>query len=81
MIIKCPECGKEISSEAATCPYCGVQNKQVVEKKSNETKAFIIGLIGLAGFVLFAITRNYFTLGIGIGGIISSIIIAKQKSK
>ena len=23
-IIKCPECGNDISDKAATCPHCGV---------------------------------------------------------
>lgn len=27
-LIKCPECGKEISGQAATCPHCGVALKQ-----------------------------------------------------
>ena len=81
MIIKCPECGKEISSEAPTCPNCGAQNKQVVEKNSNKTKSLVFGLVGLVGFVLFSIFRNYFALGAGIGGIIGSIILSCKKSK
>lgn len=23
-IIKCPECGKEVSDKARVCPYCGI---------------------------------------------------------
>ena len=81
MIIKCPECGKEISSEAPTCPNCGAQNKQIVEKNTNKTKSFIFGLLGLAGFTLFAIFENFFALGIGIGGMIGSFILSKTKGK
>ena len=51
MLIKCPECGKEISSKAGSCPHCGCPIKeektQVIEaevvsekemKKPGETK-------------------------------------------
>jgi len=31
-LIKCIECGKEISNEAISCPYCGY-NKREVEAK------------------------------------------------
>lgn len=27
-LINCPECGKEISDQATTCPHCGVTLKQ-----------------------------------------------------
>lgn len=27
-LINCPECGKEISEQAATCPHCGITLKQ-----------------------------------------------------
>jgi len=27
-IIKCPECGKEISDKAEKCPHCGVKIKK-----------------------------------------------------
>ena len=81
MIIKCPECGKEISSEAPICPNCGAQNKQIVEKNSNKTKSLIFSLLGIAGFALFAIFKHPFTLGLGIGGIVASIIASCKKTK
>lgn len=35
MLIKCPECGREISSEALSCPHCGFPiNKNIAERKS-----------------------------------------------
>lgn len=48
-MIKCHECGKEISSSAKTCPNCGVKPKKSV------------GIVGIAfalfaGFILFKCT-------------------------
>ena len=32
MLIKCPECGKDVSSEAHFCPFCGYPVKQYVDQ-------------------------------------------------
>lgn len=42
-LIKCPECGKEISDTIKKCPNCGYKVKKQVNKK----KMFIIGIISL----------------------------------
>ena len=36
MIIKCPECGKDVSSEAHACPFCGYPIKNN-DLKTNES--------------------------------------------
>ena len=36
MLVKCPECQKEVSSEASSCPHCGYPLK---EEKKDELKA------------------------------------------
>lgn len=28
-LIKCPECGKEFSDTATTCPHCAIRQKQL----------------------------------------------------
>ncbi len=33
MIIKCPECGKDVSSEANACPFCGYPINKNRKKK------------------------------------------------
>lgn len=43
-LVKCKECGKEISSSAKTCPSCGAKNKK---------KSVGIGGVLLFGLVLF----------------------------
>lgn len=37
MIIKCPECGKDVSSEAKACPFCGypINKNRKKEVKDN----------------------------------------------
>ncbi len=42
-LIKCPECGKEISDTIKKCPNCGYKNK----KKLNKKKIVIICIISL----------------------------------
>ena len=36
-LIKCPECGKEISDKAKACPECGYELKQNVEATKQES--------------------------------------------
>lgn len=52
-IIKCKECGKELSSKAEICPNCGVR----IKKKSLISKAFkffeIIGVLIVIGIIIF----------------------------
>lgn len=51
-LINCKECGKEISSEAATCPHCGVKNTPQINLKAKaKTSEIIVGVI----VVLFGI--------------------------
>ena len=40
-LIKCPECGKEISDKAKKCPNCGYSNK----KSGNVYKVGIITIV------------------------------------
>ena len=53
-LIKCPECNKDISSEALTCPYCGYPIKLKVkeEKKESFTVAFRSGPGSILGAVI-----------------------------
>lgn len=38
-LIPCPECGKEISTSATTCPHCGLPNPSQVKKPGAEGAA------------------------------------------
>lgn len=50
-LINCKECNKEISSEAQTCPHCGVKNAPQINLKAKaKTSEIIVGaIIVLAG--------------------------------
>lgn len=55
-MIKCPECGKPISSDAWECPQCGNPiKKRVSDKKKKRTKITIILLIVLILGIAFGI--------------------------
>ena len=46
MLIKCPECGKEVSSEANACPFCGYPiKKSIIANKEKYTEDDIRELI------------------------------------
>lgn len=50
-LIKCPECGKEISDKASVCPNCGcpLKEKEVDSKfKANNKVKVFLGLIAMA---------------------------------
>lgn len=52
-LIKCPECGKEISSLAKTCPNCGyVLPKKEKRQKSKKQKNIIITLIVVCSVIV-----------------------------
>lgn len=39
MLVDCPECKKEISSEAKQCPYCGLPNAGARSRQVAELRA------------------------------------------
>lgn len=53
-LIKCEECGKEISDKASNCPNCGAKNKNNNEIASEGLK-IICFLIPIMGIIIFAI--------------------------
>lgn len=38
-LIQCPECKKEVSSTAPTCPHCGYQLKKPIQTYSSQNKS------------------------------------------
>ena len=85
-LIKCPECGKEISTAAASCPHCGYplakekdngQAKDYPAPKPNDwvkewSKKAIIGKVVLG--VLTALSAIPLALGLAFNNLVSFII-------
>ena len=66
-LIKCSECGKEISDQAKACPHCGFPlPKPKKEKANSDTK----GLYGSPAPLIFFLV-------LGIGGIIGGVYASK----
>ena len=84
-IIKCPECGQDISTEAKSCPCCGAENKEMT-KKAEETKNELIytwvmfGVAAILGIV-WIITKNTTAGCISLGFLIGLIIRRTMKKK
>lgn len=45
-LVKCKECGKEISSTAKQCPQCGYKEKKSIQKKTIVTAFLCVLIIG-----------------------------------
>lgn len=46
-LIKCKECGKEISNQAKLCPNCGAPTEKFNQKKKTNNKIIIGGILGI----------------------------------
>lgn len=46
-LIKCPECGKEVSDKAKTCPNCGCPIDRFLDKRDFQTYTLIAYLLFL----------------------------------
>lgn len=65
-IIKCPECGQQMSDNAKICPHCGYQYKKEKQKvrrkqiyKSKPFIAFVVILLGIAITVSVIVFQDY----------------------
>lgn len=56
-LIKCPECGKEISSQVSTCPSCGYRLKKSKVPVIIAGLTLIVG-VALAGWLICANNQN-----------------------
>lgn len=50
-LIKCPECGKEVSKDAKTCPQCGHPIKKEKPKKKHGCLITIISVVVFFGII------------------------------
>ena len=90
-LIKCPECGNEISDKAYSCPKCGCPIKQknvIVVKKDYKGKAKAFTIAGIIVFIISGIVaastydeRLSLAAAYASGRIIYWIIAAVNKNK
>jgi tetratricopeptide (TPR) repeat protein len=52
----CKECNKEVSTDAKTCPYCGINNPGVID--NNNRRVGVVVLLVLVFLGLYVITRH-----------------------
>lgn len=79
-LIKCPECGKEISDKASSCPNCGcpiaeMSTSGIVKIKLPRTEQMADGWVGLFSSKEASITANGRTLWSGKHGQTASFTI------
>ena len=74
----CPECGKEVSSEAKICPHCGIElSSKIGDHRWFEKKGLVIFLLFILFPVgLFGLVKNNNPMGIikGVLGVIIFVI-------
>ncbi len=71
-LVKCPECGKEISDQAKSCPNCGFVFEHEVLSKTRETELSEKKVNAAAGIALIVIgilvtILGGFTMGLIVG--------------
>lgn len=76
-LIKCEECGKEISDKAVSCPNCGARNKNNNETASKGLKiiCFLIPIIGIIIFAINISTKPKYAKGCLIASITPTLIL------
>ena len=58
-LIKCKECGKEISDQSKTCPNCGAKTETSIHKKHNVIILLVVVIIiGIIGTSIYFIKSN-----------------------
>jgi len=82
-LIKCSECGKEVSDKATACPFCGnpihieaIQNISLTKKKWKIYRIVAVALVLVSGLAFLQNTPGLGILLIGLGflvGIYASI--------
>ena len=76
-LINCPECGKEVSNSAESCPHCGFPITKQDNKRIKRIKIWeLVFLISLIACLVFLCLKIFF-LGIvfGISAVLSIIVV------
>ena len=52
-LTNCKECKKEVSTEAKTCPYCGIDNPGVIDNKNRRVGVVVLALLDFLVYIHF----------------------------
>ena len=64
-LVKCPECGKEISSEADVCIHCGFPIKKKQKREDQKVESGVIAYRGRAAYLpLYIISVTLSSIGL-----------------
>ena len=82
-LIKCTECGNEVSDKASHCPKCGnpisekIQTIETTSKKWKKVKLISAGLIILGFFIGFGNidTENKLSMWVGFNALFIGVIL------
>ena len=72
-LVKCEDCGREMSSDAVACPQCGKPNKQAQHKAENSKQAVGCAFM-LGGLVLFVFLPPIVASAVFIVGLIVMLL-------
>lgn len=86
MLIKCPECGKEISDKAENCPNCGYpiskeQTQPIVEEVSEQKIETVPKKDGMSGLGIAALIFSALGFTFWLGIILAIIDFCKKNGK
>lgn len=84
MIVKCKECGKDVSTEAAACPACGYPQKPAQGSATQSKKqdgSHIFGWIALIAFLMSSFIPAIMSPLIVLIAIVFSLLEFKQGGK
>ena len=75
-LVKCQECGQEISNQAVACPKCGHPvNVVPVVKKPNRVMAATLNVLGLTSIILGILVWLPAGAFVGASGVVGGLIL------
>lgn len=78
-LIKCPECNKEISDQAAFCPFCGYPIKGQ-DKAKEKVESFIVAYRSGPGSIVASIIIVYFLFAMFLFGAIMFFVFSQREN-
>lgn len=78
MLIKCPECEKEVSDKADKCPNCGYPMTPAEEDVDSAKIGILVLILGVVGIILAFVIGSGIMLAIPGAMFVIAIIMSKK---